>query len=104
MNECDKEERNPESAPARAKLLHYFQTDDNTFTLTFKYRTAENLKATTFFAFTYPFSFAELQIALNSIDLKMLPLASTQSPDDIYYYRECLIYSLEGNTAFYFFL
>lgn len=71
--------------------------DDNTFTLSFKYRTSENSKATTFFAFTYPFSFAELQIALNSIDLKMLPIPPAQSPDDIYYYRECLVYSLEGN-------
>lgn len=73
--------------------------DDNTFTLTFKYRTPDNLKATTFFAFTYPFSFAELQIALNSIDLKMLPAPSPQAPDDIYYCRECVIYSLEGRRV-----
>ncbi|KAI8424052.1 hypothetical protein MSG28_002682 [Choristoneura fumiferana] len=73
--------------------------DDNTFTLSFKYKTCENLKATTFFAFTYPFSFAELQIALNSIDLKMLPIPAPQSPDDIYYCRECLIYSLEGRRV-----
>ncbi|XP_063619236.1 cytosolic carboxypeptidase-like protein 5 isoform X2 [Cydia splendana] len=73
--------------------------DDNTFTLSFKYRTSDNLKATTFFAFTYPFSFAELQIALNSIDLKMLPALSPQSPDDIYYCRECVIYSLEGRRV-----
>ncbi|XP_063360646.1 cytosolic carboxypeptidase-like protein 5 [Cydia amplana] len=73
--------------------------DDNTFTLSFKYRTSDNLKATTFFAFTYPFSFAELQIALNSIDLKMLPLPSPQAPDDIYYCRECVIYSLEGRRV-----
>ncbi|GBP50421.1 hypothetical protein EVAR_30129_1 [Eumeta japonica] len=73
--------------------------DDTMFTLSFKYRTSENLKATTFFAFTYPYSFVELQIALNSIDLKMLPLASPQSLDDIYYCRECLIYSLEGRRV-----
>ncbi|XP_045446902.1 uncharacterized protein LOC123655108 [Melitaea cinxia] len=83
----------------RIKDRPVHSTDDNTFTLSFRYRTAENPKATTFFAFTYPYSFAELQIALNSIDLKMLPLPPPQSPDDIYYCRECLIYSLEGRRV-----
>ncbi|KAJ8733482.1 hypothetical protein PYW08_001780 [Mythimna loreyi] len=87
----------PQWERIRDRPVH--STDDNTFTLSFKYRTPENLKATTFFAFTYPFSFAELQIALNSIDLKMLPLPPPQSPDDIYYTRECLIYSLEGRRV-----
>ncbi|CAK1545938.1 unnamed protein product [Leptosia nina] len=87
----------PQWERIRDRPVH--STDDNTFTLSFKYRTSENAKATTFFAFTYPFSFAELQIALNSIDLKMLPLPSPQSLDDIYYYRECLIYSLEGRRV-----
>ncbi|CAH2071748.1 unnamed protein product, partial [Iphiclides podalirius] len=83
----------------RIKDRPVHSTDDNTFTLSFKYRTSENPKATTFFAFTYPYSFAELQIALNTIDLKMLPLPPPQSPDDIYYCRECLIYSLEGRRV-----
>ncbi|XP_049869689.1 cytosolic carboxypeptidase-like protein 5 isoform X2 [Pectinophora gossypiella] len=87
----------PQWERIRDRPVH--STDDNTFTLTFKYRTSDNVKATTFFAFTYPFSFAELQIALNSIDMKMLPLPPPQSPDDIYYYRECLIYSLEGRRV-----
>ncbi|CAH0605583.1 unnamed protein product [Chrysodeixis includens] len=87
----------PQWERIRDRPVH--STDDNTFTLSFKYRTSENLKATTFFAFTYPFSFAELQIALNSIDLKMLPLPTPQSLDDIYYYRECLVYSLEGRRV-----
>ncbi|XP_072940180.1 cytosolic carboxypeptidase-like protein 5 isoform X2 [Epargyreus clarus] len=87
----------PQWERIRDRPVH--STDDNTFTLSFKYRTSENLKATTFFAFTYPYSFAELQIALNSIDLKMLPLPPPQSPDDIYYSRECLIYSLEGRRV-----
>ncbi|XP_045525695.1 cytosolic carboxypeptidase-like protein 5 isoform X4 [Pieris brassicae] len=87
----------PQWERIRDRPVH--STDDNTFTLSFKYRTSENPKATTFFAFTYPFSFAELQIALNSIDLKMLPLPLAQSPDEIYYYRECLIYSLEGRRV-----
>ncbi|KAL0882170.1 hypothetical protein ABMA27_000718 [Loxostege sticticalis] len=87
----------PQWERIRDRPVH--STDDNTFTLSFKYRTSENLKATTFFAFTYPFSFAELQIALNSIDMKMLPLPPPQSLDDIYYCRECLIYSLEGRRV-----
>ncbi|XP_046963060.1 cytosolic carboxypeptidase-like protein 5 isoform X2 [Vanessa cardui] len=87
----------PQWERIRDRPVH--STDDNTFTLSFRYRTAENPKATTFFAFTYPYSFAELQIALNSIDLKMLPLPPPQSPDDIYYCRECLIYSLEGRRV-----
>lgn len=72
---------------------------DENFSLSFKYRTSENLKATTFFAFTYPFSFAELQISLNSIDSKLLPLSPAQNPDDIYYCRECVVYSLEGRRV-----
>ncbi|XP_052749230.1 cytosolic carboxypeptidase-like protein 5 isoform X2 [Galleria mellonella] len=87
----------PQWERIRDRPVH--STDDNTFTLSFKYRTSDNLKATTFFAFTYPFSFAELQIALNSIDMKMLPLPPPQSPDEIYYCRECLIYSLEGRRV-----
>ncbi|XP_059056677.1 cytosolic carboxypeptidase-like protein 5 [Achroia grisella] len=87
----------PQWERIRDRPVH--STDDNTFTLSFKYRTSDNLKATTFFAFTYPFSFAELQIALNSIDLKMLPVPQPQSPDEIYYCRECLIYSLEGRRV-----
>ncbi|CAG4975749.1 unnamed protein product [Parnassius apollo] len=83
----------------RIKDRPIHSTDDNTFTLSFKYRTSENTKATTFFAFTYPYSFAELQIALNTIDLKLLPLPPPQSLDDIYYCRECLIYSLEGRRV-----
>ncbi|XP_053603263.1 cytosolic carboxypeptidase-like protein 5 isoform X2 [Plodia interpunctella] len=87
----------PQWERIRDRPIH--STDDNTFTLSFKYRTSENMKATTFFAFTYPFSFAELQIALNSIDLKMLPLPAPATPDDIYYCRECLVYSLEGRRV-----
>ncbi|XP_068631106.1 cytosolic carboxypeptidase-like protein 5 isoform X2 [Battus philenor] len=87
----------PQWERIRDRPVH--STDDNTFTLSFKYKTSENPKATTFFAFTYPYSFAELQIALNSIDLKMLPVSQAPSPDDIYYWRECLIYSLEGRRV-----
>ncbi|KPJ02920.1 Cytosolic carboxypeptidase-like protein 5 [Papilio xuthus] len=83
----------------RIKDRPVHSTDDNTFTLSFKYKTAENPKATTFFAFTYPYSFAELQLALNAVDGKMLPLPAPQSPDDIYYCRECLTYSLEGRRV-----
>ncbi|XP_041970948.1 cytosolic carboxypeptidase-like protein 5 [Aricia agestis] len=87
----------PQWERIRDRPVH--STDDNTFTLSFKYRTAENPKATTFFAFTYPYSYAELQIALNAIDEKMLPSPLQPAPDDIYYCRENLIYSLEGRRV-----
>ncbi|KPJ19309.1 Cytosolic carboxypeptidase-like protein 5 [Papilio machaon] len=83
----------------RIKDRPVHSTDDNTFTLSFKYKTSDNPKATTFFAFTYPYSFAELQLALNAVDGKLLPLPAPQSPDDIYYCRECLTYSLEGRRV-----
>lgn len=87
----------PQWERIRDRPIH--STDDNTFTLSFKFRTPENLKATTFFAFTYPYSFAELQIALNSIDMRLLPLPQPHTLDDIYYHRECLIFSLEGRRV-----
>lgn len=40
--------------------------------MSFKYRTLENLRSTTFFAFTYPYSYSELQANLNIIDIKLM--------------------------------
>lgn len=48
-----------------------FTSENNVFTLSFKYRTLENPKATTYFAFTYPFSYLDLQNYLAGIDAKM---------------------------------
>lgn len=47
-----------------------FQVDDKVFILSFKYRTLENIRATTYFAFTYPYTYVELQKKLNSVDAR----------------------------------
>lgn len=74
------------------------QADDKNiqFTLSFVYRTSDNPNAITYFAFTYPFSYTDLQNYLNKIDSKMNSLKLKTNPDDIYYHRECAIKSLEG--------
>lgn len=79
-----------------------FSIVDNVFILSFKYRTLENLRATTYFAFTYPYSYGELQASLNMIDSKLLRLNNILAqprPDDIYYHREVVCYSLEGRRV-----
>ncbi|XP_046740154.1 cytosolic carboxypeptidase-like protein 5 [Diprion similis] len=65
------------------------------FILSFVFRTAENIKAITYIAFTYPFSYTDLQNFLKKIDAKMTKKNPTVA-DDIYYQRECAIMSLEG--------
>jgi len=72
-----------------------FDQKGNDFTLSFLYYTPENLKAITYFAFTYPFSYIDLQNYLKKIDIRM-GKRSIICADDIYYHRECAIKSLEG--------
>lgn len=74
-----------------------FQLDQkgNDFTLSFLYNAPENSKAITYFAFTYPFSYTDLQNYLRRIEVKISKRNLT-SADDIYYHRECAIKSLEG--------
>lgn len=67
----------------------------NEFTLSFLYYTPENSKAITYFAFTYPFSYTDLQNYLKRVDARM-GKESVISEDDIYYHRECAIKSLES--------
>ncbi|KAL0275000.1 UNVERIFIED_CONTAM: hypothetical protein PYX00_002994 [Menopon gallinae] len=88
-----------------------FTSENNVFTLSFKFRALENPKATIYFAFTYPFSYTDLQNYLSGIDTLMgnpenhLPKAeirfnkglkiNNDINDAIYYHRETLCYSLE---------
>ncbi|CAK9795253.1 Cytosolic carboxypeptidase-like protein 5 [Anthophora quadrimaculata] len=65
------------------------------FTLSFTYVTPENPKAMTYFAFTYPFSYNDLQNYLRRIEARVSKRTVT-STDDVYYHRECAIKSLEG--------
>ncbi|XP_014220267.2 cytosolic carboxypeptidase-like protein 5 isoform X2 [Trichogramma pretiosum] len=79
----------------RDKPLFIADDKNNQFILSFNFRTPENRNAVTYFAFTYPFSYTDLQTYLKKIDTKMTK-QSTKFPDDIYYHRECAIKSLEG--------
>ncbi|XP_023718952.1 cytosolic carboxypeptidase-like protein 5 isoform X1 [Cryptotermes secundus] len=84
----------------RVKEKPTYAVEDDVFILSFKYRTLENIRATTYFAFTYPFTYVDLQNMLNSIDTRFRnPPGEFRIPnclDDIYYHRECVCYSLEG--------
>ncbi|XP_076655541.1 cytosolic carboxypeptidase-like protein 5 isoform X1 [Halictus rubicundus] len=65
------------------------------FTLSFLYCTPENTKAITYLAFTYPFSYTDLQNYLRRVETRIAKRTVT-CPDDVYYHRECAIKSLEG--------
>ncbi|KAK2575459.1 hypothetical protein KPH14_011191 [Odynerus spinipes] len=79
----------------REKPTYKLDQTGSDFTLSFTYQTPENTKAITYFAFTYPFSYTDLQNYLRKIDMRMAKHYAT-SADDIYYHRECAIKSLEG--------
>lgn len=65
------------------------------FTLSFLYCTPENIKAITYLAFTYPFSYTDLQNYLRRVEARIAKRTITCA-DDVYYHRECAIQSLEG--------
>ncbi|RZF46286.1 hypothetical protein LSTR_LSTR011997 [Laodelphax striatellus] len=95
---------NPRNQWERVRDKPTFSTDDNVFTLSFKFRTLENARAVTYFAFTYPYSYVELQNNLEAIELKISKLSETLQkaeprPDDIYYHRETVCFSLEGRKV-----
>ncbi|XP_066598204.1 cytosolic carboxypeptidase-like protein 5 [Prorops nasuta] len=79
----------------RQKPTYTMDHKNNDFTLSFIYYTPENSKSITYFAFTYPFSYTDLQTYLNKLDMKLSKKTQT-SLDDIYYHRECAIKSLDG--------
>ncbi|KAK5650757.1 hypothetical protein RI129_001786 [Pyrocoelia pectoralis] len=72
--------------------------NDNIFTLSFKYKTPENVQSIVYFAFTYPYSYVELTNTLDSIDEQFVN-KSVLSRDDIYYAREAICFSLEGRRV-----
>ncbi|KAB0802410.1 hypothetical protein PPYR_04596 [Photinus pyralis] len=75
-----------------------YSMNDNIFTLSFKYKTPENVQSIVYFAFTYPYSYAELTNTLNTNDERFLDKA-VLSRDDIYYVREAICFSLEGRRV-----
>ncbi|XP_030758911.1 cytosolic carboxypeptidase-like protein 5 isoform X2 [Sitophilus oryzae] len=70
---------------------------EDIFTLSFKFRTPENADSCTYFAFTYPFSYTDLQKMLVNIDSKYFTIQPT-CEDDIYYVHETVCESLEGRN------
>ncbi|CAL7934428.1 unnamed protein product [Xylocopa violacea] len=79
----------------RDKPTYTLDQKGSDFTLSFIYNAPENPKAITYFAFTYPFSYTDLQNYLRKIEVRMAKRDVT-SVDDVYYQRECAIKSLEG--------
>ncbi|KAM8726173.1 cytosolic carboxypeptidase-like protein 5 isoform 3-T4 [Acanthopagrus schlegelii] len=75
---------------------------DNQFILSFTHRLLEVRGATTYFSFCYPFSYTECQEMLQQLD-KNFPNAAQLSPssalDSVYYHRELLCNSLDGNRV-----
>lgn len=75
-----------------------FGYDGSVFTLSFKHRLSDT-KSFTYFAFTYPYSYTDLQTHLFNIDSKFNDSNQQGNADDIYYQRECVCYSLEGRRV-----
>ncbi|XP_066248297.1 cytosolic carboxypeptidase-like protein 5 isoform X1 [Euwallacea similis] len=75
-----------------------YSINEDIFTLSFKFRTPENLESCTYFAFTYPFAYSELQKMLHNIDAKHFSIQPI-AEDDIYYVHETVCHSLEGRNV-----
>ncbi|KAE8742273.1 hypothetical protein FOCC_FOCC012202 [Frankliniella occidentalis] len=83
-----------------------YTIEDSVFTLSFRYRTLENIKATTYFAFTFPYSYQDLLSSLRGFDKRFKNCLQPEkyfpgqgfvsNPDDIYYHREVASFSLDG--------
>ncbi|XP_049446065.1 cytosolic carboxypeptidase-like protein 5 isoform X2 [Epinephelus fuscoguttatus] len=75
---------------------------DNQFILSFTHRLLETRGATTYFSFCFPFSYSECQEMLQQFD-KSYPsaaqLSPSSAPGSVYYHRELLCHSLDGNRV-----
>ncbi|XP_022050858.2 cytosolic carboxypeptidase-like protein 5 isoform X1 [Acanthochromis polyacanthus] len=75
---------------------------DNQFILSFTHRLLEVRGATTYFSFCFPFSYNECQEMLQQLD-KNYPnaaqLSPSSAPGTVYYHRELLCHSLDGNRV-----
>ncbi|XP_033931846.1 cytosolic carboxypeptidase-like protein 5 isoform X3 [Pseudochaenichthys georgianus] len=75
---------------------------DNQFILSFTHRLLEARGATTFFSFCFPFSYSESQEMLQQFDKSFTnaaQLSPSSAPDSVYYHRELLCHSLDGNRV-----
>ncbi|KAK2856486.1 hypothetical protein Q5P01_005221 [Channa striata] len=74
---------------------------DNQFILSFTHRLLEFRGATTYFSFCYPFSYTECQEMLQQLDesYPSAQLNPSSAPGSVYYHRELLCHSLDGNRV-----
>ncbi|KAM9840291.1 cytosolic carboxypeptidase-like protein 5 [Aulostomus maculatus] len=75
---------------------------DNQFILSFTHRLLEVRGSTTYFSFCYPFSYLECQELLKQFDEShpnAAQLTPSSTPDSVYYHRELLCHSLDGNRV-----
>ncbi|XP_018553441.1 cytosolic carboxypeptidase-like protein 5 isoform X1 [Lates calcarifer] len=75
---------------------------DNQFILSFTHRLLEVRGATTYFSFCYPFSYSECQEMLQQLDESYpnaTQLSPSSAPGSVYYHRELLCHSLDGNRV-----
>ncbi|XP_071385968.1 cytosolic carboxypeptidase-like protein 5 [Centroberyx affinis] len=79
-----------------------FEMVDNQFILSFTHRLLEVRGATTYFSFCYPFSYSESQEMLLQLDQsypRAAQLNPSSAPGSVYYHRELLCHSLDGNRV-----
>ncbi|KAI3364514.1 hypothetical protein L3Q82_011301, partial [Scortum barcoo] len=77
-------------------------SEDNQFILSFTHRLLEVRGATTYFSFCYPFSYSECQEMLQQLDESYpngAQLSPSSAPGSVYYHRELLCNSLDGNRV-----
>ena len=74
--------------------------------LTFDYTISDSQKRTTYFAFCFPFSYAECQQMLSRLDQQFAAGEKQESighpprqPESIYYHRDLLCHSVEGRRV-----
>ncbi|XP_062267231.1 cytosolic carboxypeptidase-like protein 5 isoform X2 [Platichthys flesus] len=75
---------------------------DNQFILSFIHRVSEVRGATTYFSFCFPFSYTECQEMLQQLDEShpnAAHLNPSSAPASVYYHRELLCHSLDGNRV-----
>ncbi|XP_023203139.1 cytosolic carboxypeptidase-like protein 5 isoform X3 [Xiphophorus maculatus] len=78
------------------------ETVNNQFILSFTHRLLDVRGTTTYFSFCYPFSYSECQEMLQQLDESYpnaAQLSPSSAPGTVYYHRELLCNSLDGNRV-----
>ncbi|XP_025409754.1 cytosolic carboxypeptidase-like protein 5 isoform X2 [Sipha flava] len=86
----------------RIKEIPTYQVNENQeFVLSFSHRSLENIEATTYYAFTYPYTYTDLCNSLSFYE-KQFPLPSDlkeKNEKDIYFHRETIVKSLDNRSV-----